>query len=123
MKVTRVNGALLCLPLRNADKLKHLSYLDAAKELARCMHEVSMFKTHTKRVACFHTQWFPHGHGRTVTSYMFPLVRSYLFPLQSKYNLLRNTIHQLGLEKTVQLFHETSQIQEEGGIVSCEGKK
>ena len=37
----RVNGALLCLPLRKPKKFEKLPPLVAAKELARCMHEVS----------------------------------------------------------------------------------
>ena len=36
----RVDGALLCLPLPNAERLKHLSVPKAARKLAVCMHEV-----------------------------------------------------------------------------------
>ena len=38
--------------------------------------------------------------------------------MQPKYNLIMNTIEQVGLDKTVQLFNETSQMQEEGGVLS-----
>ena len=43
--------------------------------------------------------------------------------LQPKYHTLKTTIDELGMEKAVQLFHEAAQIQEAGGILSCEGKK
>ncbi len=41
--------------------------------------------------------------------------------MQPKYNVLHNVIQQVGLDKALELYHETCQIQEEGGIVAQEG--